>query len=130
VLTYFGKETKYPVIKAVADLGIKIKAFGSKNPYIPRCIHRHPNIKFEGEVSNQKLADLYSNALFTLFTFTHEPFGYVPVESMACQTPVLTYDRQGPAKRLWMVTLVGLCKTTENCLRRLLIFGKTDTPQV
>jgi len=42
--------------------------------------------------------ELYSNALFTLFPFTHEPFGYVPVESMACGTPVLTYAAQGPGE--------------------------------
>jgi len=44
----------------------------------------------------EELIDLYSNALFTLFTFTHELFGYVLVESMACGTSVLTYNRQGP----------------------------------
>ena len=35
---------------------------------------------------------------FTLFPFNHEPFGYVLLESMACGTPVLTYDIQGPAE--------------------------------
>ncbi len=33
-----------------------------------------------------------------MFTFTHEPFGYIPVESMACGTPTLTYDMQGPSE--------------------------------
>ena len=42
--------------------------------------------------------DFYSNALYTLFTFNHEPFGYIPVESMACGTPVLTYNAQGPSE--------------------------------
>ena len=46
-------------------------------------------------MSGEELADLYSNALYTLFTFTHELFGYISVESMACSTPVLTYNRQG-----------------------------------
>jgi glycosyltransferase involved in cell wall biosynthesis len=27
-----------------------------------------------------------------------EPFGYIPVESMACGTPVLTYAWQGPGE--------------------------------
>ncbi|MFP3288078.1 MAG: glycosyltransferase, partial [Acidilobus sp.] len=51
-----------------------------------------------GRVSDEELVELYSNALFTLFPFTHEPFGYVPVESMACGTPVLTYAAQGPGE--------------------------------
>ena len=96
VLAYVGKETKYSLLRQVVDLGVKIKAFGSKALYVPKHLLKHPNIEFLRRVSDEELIDLYSNALFTLFTFTHEPFGYVPVESMACGTPVLTYDRQGP----------------------------------
>jgi glycosyltransferase involved in cell wall biosynthesis len=100
VLTYIGKEAKYSVLKAIADAGVKIKAFGSKETSIPNYLHRHPSIEFLGRVSDAELVSLYSNALYTLFTFTHEPFGYVPVESMACGTPVLTYNRQGPSESL------------------------------
>jgi hypothetical protein len=95
-VTYFGKETKYPVLKNIADSGVKLKAFGAKNPYVPSYIRHHPNIEFEGTISEARLVNLYSNALYTLFTFNHEPFGYIPVESMACGTPVLTYNAQGP----------------------------------
>jgi glycosyltransferase involved in cell wall biosynthesis len=98
VVTYFGKETKYNVVKNIADSGVKLKAFGAKEPYLPSWIRKHPNIQFEGNVSDQRLVDLYANALYTLFTFNHEPFGYIPVESMACGTPVLTYNAQGPSE--------------------------------
>jgi len=98
VLTYFGKETKFSVIKDVADSGVKVKAFGSKTPYIEKNLTKHPNVEFLGRVTTDQLLDLYSNALFTLFPFTHEPFGYIPLESMACGTPVLTYDSQGPSE--------------------------------
>jgi glycosyltransferase involved in cell wall biosynthesis len=98
VLTYFGKETEFYVLKKIGDAGVKIKAFGSKMPYIPKGLLKHRNIEFLGKVSEEKLVNLYSNAIFTLFTFTHEPFGYIPVESMACGTPVLTYNRQGPSE--------------------------------
>jgi glycosyltransferase involved in cell wall biosynthesis len=98
VLTYFGKETKFSVIKAVADLGVKIKAFGSKAPFVPKSVTGHPNIDFRGRIPVGELVDLYSNASFVLFPFTHEPFGYIPVESMACGTPTLTYDVQGPSE--------------------------------
>ena len=96
VLTYFGKETWFKPILKLLDLGVKIVAFGSKPLSIPRKVLRHRNLVFLGYVPTLKLVKLYSNALYTLFTFTHEPFGYIPVESMACGTPVLTYDRQGP----------------------------------
>jgi glycosyltransferase involved in cell wall biosynthesis len=98
VLTYFGKETKFSVVKAIADLGVRIKAFGSKAPFIPRGVATHPNIDFVGRIAIDELVDAYSNALFTLFPFTHEPFGYIPVESMACGTPTLTYNAQGPSE--------------------------------
>jgi len=98
VLTYAGKETKYSVLKDIAEADVKVKAFGSKAPYIPGYVLRQHNIEFLGKVSDQELVDLYSNALYTLSAFTHEPFGYIPVESMACGTPVLTYDRQGPSE--------------------------------
>jgi glycosyltransferase involved in cell wall biosynthesis len=100
VLAYFGKETKFSVVKKVADAGVKIKAFGSKTPFIPERLVKHRNVDFVGRVSNGELVSLYSNALFTLFPFTHEPFGYVPLESMACGTPVVTHDMQGPSEYL------------------------------
>ena len=96
VLTYIGKETKYSILNTMAEFNIKIKAFGSKNKDIPKKIRKNPNIEILGKVTDAELVELFSNALYTLFTFTHEPFGYIPVESMACATPVLTYNKQGP----------------------------------
>ena len=98
VLTYFGKETKISVVKRVANKGIKIKAFGAKMKFLDEETIQHPNIEVLGRLSSSELVDAYSNALFTLFPFTHEPFGYVPLESMACGTPALTYNLQGPSE--------------------------------
>jgi glycosyltransferase involved in cell wall biosynthesis len=97
-LTYFGKETEYSVIKKIADVGVKIKAFGGKLTSVPRSLVKHPNVETLGRVDQDTLTRLYSNALYTLFPFTDEEFGYVPAESMACGTPVLTYGTQGPAE--------------------------------
>ncbi len=101
VLTYFGvynKETRFETLKQVCDAGVKIKAFGYKASGIPDCIANHPNIQFIGAISDEELVNLYTNALYVLFTFNHEPFGYIPIESMACGTPVLTYNKQGPSE--------------------------------
>ena len=144
VLTYLGKETKFSIVKNVADSGLKIKAFGSKTPFIPEGLLKHPSVEFLGRVSTKELVDLYSNALFTMFPFTHEPFGYVPLESMACGTPVLTYDLQGPSEYVvnartgWLVHTDGELmqksvelwkeqyplKTRTNCVRAALKFDK------
>ena len=98
VLTHFGtygKEGKFPIIKAIADAKVIIKAFGQVSS-VPKYLTKHPNINFVGTVTEKELVNLYSNAIYTLFAFRHEPFGYVPIESMACATPVLTYNMEGP----------------------------------
>lgn len=100
VLTYLGKETKYSAVIKVANAGVRIKAFGGKITPLSKDALNHPNIKFLGEVDDDQLVTLYSNALFTLFPFTNEPFGYIPVESMACSTPVLSFNWQGPAETI------------------------------
>jgi glycosyltransferase involved in cell wall biosynthesis len=113
ILTYFGKETKFSVVKKIADSGVNVKAFGSKMSGFQKGLTKHPNIEFLGRISTDKLVDAYSNALFTIFPFTHEPFGYVPLESMACGTPVLTYNLQGPMEYVidgdtgWLVQTDG-----------------------
>lgn len=100
VLTTFGrygKEGNLRVIKAIADRGVRIKLFGDSS-YASDSLKRSDNINFLGSVSDRELVQLYSNALYTLFAFSHEPFGYIPVESMGCGTPVLTFNRQGPSE--------------------------------
>jgi glycosyltransferase involved in cell wall biosynthesis len=145
VLTYVGKETKYSVLKDVVRTGVKIKAFGAKTPYVPSYVLRQPNVEFLGKVSDEELVELYSNALYTLFAFTHEPFGYIPVESMGCGTPVLTYNFQGPCESVvhgstgWLVdndkSFADLAieiwrkgynsNTRTQCRERALMFDKT-----
>lgn len=58
---------------------------------IPYCDNR-------GYVSHEELVELYRAATATVFPHYQEPFGMVPVESMACGTPVLTYNYQGPGE--------------------------------
>jgi glycosyltransferase involved in cell wall biosynthesis len=100
VLTHFGifgKEGRFSTIKAIADAGVSIRVFG-ETLQVPEPLKKHRRISFLGKVTETELANLYSNALYTLFAFEHEPFGYIPVESMACGTPVLTYRKQGPSE--------------------------------
>jgi glycosyltransferase involved in cell wall biosynthesis len=125
VLTHigaYGKEGNFPVIRAIADAGVKIKVFGPE----PRSAHRteNKNITFLGKVGDSKLVELYSNAVFTLFAFNHEPFGYIPVESMACGTPVVTFNRQGPAETVIDLQTGWLVKTDEELMKLALSIWK------
>ncbi len=98
VLTYVGKETDWVALYQIAKAGLPLKVFGSKVDNAWSRLRSLPNVELLGRVEDAELVRLYSNAAFTLFPFTIEPFGYVPVESMACGTPVLTYAWQGPGE--------------------------------
>ncbi len=98
VLAYLGKEVDYRPIVAIAEAGIPVRIFGSKVTSLPQEVRSHPRIEVLRFVSEAELAELYTHARFTIFPFMTEPFGYVPVESMACGTPVLTYGRHGPSE--------------------------------
>ncbi|MGB9134396.1 MAG: glycosyltransferase family 4 protein [Candidatus Bathyarchaeia archaeon] len=128
VLTYLGKETDFSTLKKIGDAGVRVRIFGSKSPFKPKQVLKRRNIEFLGRVSTQELVGLYSNALFTLFTFNHEPFGYIPVESMACGTPVLTYNSQGPSETVIDGVTGWLANTREESIRLALSLWKGGYP--
>ena len=128
VLTYFGKETKISVIKKAASLGIKFKAFGAKLEFLDKGMMGQPNIEFLGRIPTNELVDAYSNALFTLFPFTHEPFGYVPLESMACGTPALTYNVQGPSEYVVDGRTGWLARSDEELVQKAVELWKEGYP--
>lgn len=78
-------------IDLISNLGRKFRILYPGKQAIPHC----ENL---GYVSDEKLINLYGNAIATIFPHHHEEFGLIPVESMACGTPVLTYDYQGPGE--------------------------------
>ncbi|HXW67589.1 MAG TPA: glycosyltransferase [Thermoplasmata archaeon] len=101
ILGYLGKETDATAMRMLLDTGLPVRLFGSKSAGWVSSLTRGrsaENVRVMGHVSREELRDLYSNALVTAFPFTEESFGLVPVESMACGTPVLTYGAQGPGE--------------------------------
>lgn len=52
-------------------------------------------LTLHGNVTDEKLAQLYNLAAVTVYTPIREPFGLVPLESMACGTPVVSVREGG-----------------------------------
>ena len=70
---------------------------------------------------------LYSNAIFTVFPFTHEPFGYVPLESISCGTPVLTYSRQGPSETVIEGVSGWLANNSKELVEKAVMIWNSET---
>jgi glycosyltransferase involved in cell wall biosynthesis len=52
------------------------------------------NIKYVGEINEEKLKNVYKNAIAFLYPLQwEEPFGLTVIESMACGTPVIAFKR-------------------------------------
>lgn len=128
VLTYFGKETRFSVLRKIANMGVKIRAFGSKTPFLEKKLVTRSNIEFLGRISLKELVEAYSNALFTVFPFSHEPFGYIPLESIACGTPVLTYGFQGPSEYIVDGFTGWLVQTDDELVKKALELWESGYP--
>lgn len=71
-------------------------------------------VEYQGEIDREKKADLYKNALCTLYPiYWQEPFGLVMAESMACGTPVIAYNR-GSVSELLRDGLTGFIVEPED----------------
>ncbi len=68
---------------------------GPEKEKISEIIKKSKNIQMLGEVSEEKLIDLYSSCLATIYMPVHEDFGFIPLESMASGKACIAVDEGG-----------------------------------
>ena len=127
VLTYIGKETDLIALEWLLESGIKLKAFGAKIPPGFNLSRFKNKLSLLGYVSQNQLVQLYSCAHFVAFPFTNEPFGYVPIESMLCGTPVLSYDKEGPSETILDGITGWLVKSREEFIEKALQIWRSES---
>ncbi|HMP90535.1 MAG TPA: glycosyltransferase [Kiritimatiellia bacterium] len=81
-------------VDAYTKSGRNLVVVGTGTEYEKLKSRAGPTIQFMGWQSNENIRDLYRRCRMLIFP-GEEDFGIVPVEAMACGTPVLAYGRGG-----------------------------------
>lgn len=64
--------------------------------YLTELAHRKGvDLELTGNVTDERLVALYNAAAVTVYAPVREPFGFVSIESMACETPVVAVREGG-----------------------------------
>ena len=63
---------------------------------LSRALNLEPQVRFAGALPDEEVRQYMSRARAVVFPSVNEPFGQVPVEAMACGTPVIASDSGGP----------------------------------
>lgn len=78
-----------------------IAGTGGEEPRLKKLAEGDPRIRFLGFVNDQKLVELYRDALFVPYAPYDEDYGLITVETMKCAKAVITtHDAGGPVEMI------------------------------
>lgn len=86
------------IVRAFAELGekkLKIVGDGVLRNFVKKYAVRHKNIEYLGTLPEERLIQLYSKAIATIYIPYEEDFGLVPVESQAAGKPCIGINSGG-----------------------------------
>tara|TARA_B110000263_G_scaffold121858_1_gene105978 strand:+ start:2306 stop:3367 length:1062 start_codon:yes stop_codon:yes gene_type:complete len=99
IILYVGNIRKHKNVNLLINSfnKINIKSFklllvGKVDEYIKNNNSNEFNIEFIGELDRTQLVKYYNNARLLVLPSSYEGFGFTPLESMACDCPVLVSD--------------------------------------
>ena len=106
------------LIKAVAKAGknIKVKIVGEGRElenlqYLTKTLHLNKQIEFLGFVSDEKLLNLYANALAVYFAPVDEDYGYITLEAFLSKKPLITCKDSGGVLEFARKSNSEICET-------------------
>lgn len=102
-----------PGLVVVADRGEKREEEALKE----LAEHLGVSLEIRSGITDEELCGLYNRALFVLYAPYLEPFGLIPLESMACGTPVIAV-REGGVRESVMDGETGLLVDRDETLFR------------
>ncbi|MDY6771327.1 MAG: glycosyltransferase [Candidatus Nanohaloarchaea archaeon] len=84
-------------VKAFKDTDERLKIIGdgAKRDSVENIARKHDNIEYLGRVSDRQLIEEMNRAQAVIQTSMMEDFGLVPIESLACGTPVIAPKEGG-----------------------------------
>jgi len=125
------------IVKAFQEMPDKyliVASSGTELDKIEQLAHGYLNIKVEGRVSDERLADLYGTCLVTVCASIHEDFGMISPESMSAGKPVIAVGDMGFAESIienktgWFYdgSVKDLVKTINKLDRKTIIKTRKD----
>ena len=87
------------LLNAFADLGERLVVAGTGRDEATLRRVAPPNVSFVGNLHSSALGDLYRTAQAVIFP-SDDDFGMVPIEAMACGTPVIAYRKGGAVETI------------------------------
>lgn len=89
------KEFAKKIVAKASEEDFIINLFGNSQMALGISYKREDRVLYHSDLTDKELAKLYSKSKLTICPQKWEQFGFVPVESMACGTPVLAFNCMG-----------------------------------
>ncbi|MDE2121135.1 MAG: glycosyltransferase, partial [Betaproteobacteria bacterium] len=97
VFLYVGRVAVEKNVDAFVGLDLPgTKWVVGEGPELERIRREHPEVRFLGVLSQERLAEVYSGADVFVFPSRTDTFGLVLIEALACGCPVAAYPVTGP----------------------------------
>jgi glycosyltransferase involved in cell wall biosynthesis len=110
------------ILEILKEKNFKLLAMG--NEILKKRLQKRFRIYSISEVSDEELAKIYSQSKLTICPQKLETFGYIPIESVACGTPVIAFDCMGFSETILNEKIGWLAKNKQEFLNTLVFVLK------